>query len=243
MKSKKQVLVVCQRFPNDINDKFLKRAQEKKNAKKGLNNGDEMLAFAHHMIAKAAKKLVGDCDIKYLSLGLDNSNFSNNGKGYIHFKGKLESGNEFTTNFIAGNPVLSDLPKGTKEEKHVKESKINYYSLIILTSCPNALIDYKLIHSMLKDDGLLTMSTYPDKIQLTYQYRNKVYDIKNYDKFGLFVRVPEKEDLGMFVLRKTSFKSSKTTKSKRRLSKKTKSKRRTTKKLSKKTKKKSDSIL
>jgi hypothetical protein len=72
----------------------------------------------------------------------------------------------------------------------------NYYSIIILNTCPFIHMNFEIISSIMKDDGIMIFSSFPNTFINNYLL-NKTEDfmIKNpYQEFNLFKFFDKKED-------------------------------------------------
>lgn len=130
-------------------------------------------------------------------------------EGDVDIEGSLEKNisDEFTSDFLSKNK--------------------NSYSMIILNTCPFALMPYAVIYKLLVENGLMVFSAYPSNIKDT-QYKFKLY-IPPADRFSnittedidavMYKKIPPTQSAG-----KLSKKNKKSRKKKNNKSKKNKNK-------------------
>jgi hypothetical protein len=121
-------------------------------------------------ISNIVPKILGtdkEYSIEYLS--------NNVNKEEVDILGELNLKNKFTQNFLTNNK--------------------NSYSLIILNTCPFILINYQIIHELLRDDGHMVFSIYPKNVN------NRISNIqikdKQLDLNLLFKKIDDYSSLGI----------------------------------------------
>jgi hypothetical protein len=117
-------------------------------------------------ITNIIQKILGTDDeysIEYLSNDVN--------KEDVDILGELNLKNKFTQDFLTNNK--------------------NSYSLIILNTCPFILIDYEIIHKLLRDDGHMVFSIYPKNVN------NRISNTQLIDDLKLFKKIDDYSSLGI----------------------------------------------
>ena len=122
-------------------------------------------------------------------------------EGDVDIEGSLEKNesDEFTSDFLSKNK--------------------NSYSMIILNTCPFALMPYAVIYKLLVENGLMVFSAYPSNIKDT-QYKFKLYippadrfsNITTDDMDAVMYKKIQKQSAGKKITKKKNKKKKKKTK-------------------------------
>ena len=136
-----------------------------------------------------------DYTIEYLSDKIGHE------EGDVDILGSLEknASDEFTNDFLSKNK--------------------NSYSMIILNTCPFALMPYAVIYKLLVENGLMVFSAYPSNIKDT-QYKFKLYippadrfsNITTDDMDAVMYKKIQKQSAGKKITKKKNKKKKKKTK-------------------------------